>query len=40
MEELKNLHTWPMDMNEGGGLPEGVGGAGWKGANGEKSGQL
>lgn len=29
-----------MDMNNGGGLPEGVGDAGWRGAKEEKSAQL
>ena len=40
MEEPKKLCAGPMDMNNGGGLPEGVGGAGWRGAKDKKLRQL
>ena len=36
MEYPQSLYTGPMDINNGGGLPEGIGGAGWRGTKGEK----
>ena len=36
MEKPKNLYVQPMDMNQGQGMLEGVGGAGWKGIKGRK----
>ena len=41
MEKPKNLQAWPMDMNNGGGIAEGVGNVEWSGGKKEKkSGQL